>query len=201
MRMHCASMLERFAMADEQMRNAILEGYASAAGLGNETLVAGAREALGSWLQGDEGRAQQVLETWMAVMTTRLSDERVAVALLELLAFVGAWGIYSFVRDEKFRWRGLVGLVMKAHYKSGSIARVLAAVACYGALGEVEAVRDVVRKKVSEMGGHPWAKVRVAVGEVLWTWEESEEKKSVMKEIDWSAEVGKLKDMRAILAK
>lgn len=49
------------------------------------------------------------------------------------------------------RWRVLLSLVQKSHYRSNNIPRILAAVAVYQALAEKPIVRDDTLKKLVSM--------------------------------------------------
>lgn len=63
----------------------------------------------------------------------------------------------------------LLSLVQKSHFRSGNLARVLAALEVYRGLAEIESVRpEVVAKVAGMMRGHPFVKVRKATAEVAW---------------------------------
>ncbi len=52
-------------------------------------------------------------------------------------------------------------LVQKSHFKSNSIAKLLAAVHVYRGLAEVSAIHDAVLSKLISMLLHPFPKVKV----------------------------------------
>ena len=57
------------------------------------------------------------------------------------------------------RWRNLLALVQKAHYKTNNVVKLHAAVDVYVALGEVEQIRHEVFKKLVSLLSHPFPKV------------------------------------------
>lgn len=61
--------------------------------------------------------------------------------------------------DLKLRWRNLLSLVQKAHFKSNNMHKLHIALDVYRGIAEVEAVRPEVLKKVSSMLLHPYPKV------------------------------------------
>ena len=63
------------------------------------------------------------------------------------------------------RWRTLLALVQKAHYKTTNVMRLHAAVDVYVALGQVEQVRHEVLKKLTSLLSHPFPKV---ISSLLW---------------------------------
>ncbi|KAG9898678.1 cytochrome P450, partial [Aureobasidium melanogenum] len=71
--------------------------------------------------------------------------------------------------DRPFKWRVLLSLVQKAHFKSNNIPRILAAVEVYQALAEKPTARaDTLKKLVSMLRTNPYPTVRTAVAECLF---------------------------------
>lgn len=77
---------------------------------------------------------------------------------------------------DDYRWRSLYLLVQKAHYKTGNIRKLEAAVKIYGGLSEVypEALQ-----KLATMLLHPFPKIRNEVADTLFA------EKGLGKGIDW----------------
>ncbi|KAK5162780.1 hypothetical protein LTR04_003015 [Oleoguttula sp. CCFEE 6159] len=180
------------------IRKAILEGYISSAGGGSESVVQASRTALADALAADAlptcgstYRLVDVCHTFVDILRDNLSTDRIVLPLLEVLAFLFDAFIIQRVAEEGtyFRWKTLLSLVQKAHFKSNSIPKLLAAVNVYRGLTEIEVVRGSALTKLASMLLHPFPKVRAAVADSLYTVTEDE----ALKPHDWSSDVKALK--------
>ncbi|KAK5015556.1 hypothetical protein LTR60_002820, partial [Cryomyces antarcticus] len=165
------------------IRKAILEGYISSAGGGSESVVQASRTALADALAADAlptcgstYRLVDVCHTFVDILRDNLSTDRIVLPLLEVLAFLFDAFIIQRVAEEGtyFRWKTLLSLVQKAHFKSNSIPKLLAAINVYRGLTEIEVVRGSALTKLASMLLHPFPKVRAAVADSLYTVTEDE---------------------------
>ena len=76
-----------------------------------------------------------------------------------------------------FRWRSLYLLVQKAHYKTGNIRKLEAAIKVYGGLLQVY---PEVLEKLTGMLLHPFPKIRNQVADVMFV------AKGVGKGVSWT---------------
>lgn len=175
---------------------AVLEGFAISAGLAASTTLSVAREALASCMDelpaypaiDSNGSGQlsviEIANGLSTLISNNMSNERVLVPLLELVAFLLDFRVLqrldhaspieqsretkSFNGPHQFKFRTLLSLVQKAHFKTSNIPKILAAVDIYSGLSEIEVIRDDVRTKLTNMLQHPFPRVRVQAAEVLW---------------------------------
>ena len=61
------------------------------------------------------------------------------------------------------RWRTVLALVQKAHYRSTNVMKLHAAVDVYVALGHVKEVQHEVLKKLGSLLSHPFPKASSAL--------------------------------------
>ena len=120
-----------------------------------------------------------VANALITLLSTSQTEDRVLVPLLETIAYLLDFNILQRLSqpsppdgaettEQPFHWRKFLSLVQKAHFKSTSLPKLLAAVNVYAGLAEVQEIRKEVLKKLVSMLGHPFIKIRAAVGEVLW---------------------------------
>ena len=175
---------------------AVLEGFAICAGEGASATLSAARIALAETLdelptfpQVNEGHSirRSVLNIANGIsqlIANNLQEDRVLVPLLETTAFLLDFGILQRLQDEvlnasseavssnsdshKYKFRTLLFLVQKAHFKSSNVSKLLAAVDVYGGLYEIEELKKNVLEKLAGMLQHPFPRVRVHVAETLW---------------------------------
>jgi hypothetical protein len=88
------------------------------------------------------------------------------------------------------RWRTLLSLTQKSHFKSNNIPKLHAVLNIYRGLAELPSIRPDVVKKVSSMLLHPFPSIRVAAAETLFLIANIQELKSV----DWSQGTKALKE-------
>ncbi|TKA76646.1 hypothetical protein B0A49_01862 [Cryomyces minteri] len=188
------------------IRRAILEGYISSAGGGSESVVQASRAALADALAANALSARgstyglaDICHTFVDILRDNLSTDRIVLPLLEVLAFLFDAHIIQRIAEEgtRFRWRTLLSLVQKAHFKSNSIPKLLAAVNVYRGLAEIEVVRGSVLTKLASMLLHPFPKVRAAVADSLYTITED----GALKPHDWSSDVKALKPVAEAFGK
>ncbi|KAB8342714.1 hypothetical protein FH972_022314 [Carpinus fangiana] len=162
---------------DSSMTLAILEGFSSTAGVGPDDILQLSREALldvlDSVVSGDhKPTLRRITDTIISLLRTNLSIERNIIPILELLSYLLDAGILqrmaSALLDPDFKWRTLLSLVQKAHFKSTSIQKLVVAVDVYRGLAQVPQIRVDVLNKLTGMLMHPFPTVRLAVAETLW---------------------------------
>lgn len=82
-----------------RLQAAILEGYCSTAGMGSEALMQTARRALAEFMAADSihtsGKDVLFVTTWTGVLLQNLQNDRVALPLLESLAFLGDYNLLT----------------------------------------------------------------------------------------------------------
>jgi tubulin-specific chaperone D len=163
--------------SSEELRVAVLEGYISSAGMGSETVVKASRLALvdtldsvaqsspSAAMDGRESPCRSLLEivnALTAILSSNLDTDRVLLPALEVLAFLFDARIMQRLIDTDYKWRNLLSLVQKSHYKTNNMQKLHLALEVYRGFAEVEvgAIRDLVIRKVSSMLAHPFPKVR-----------------------------------------
>lgn len=118
-----------------------------------------------------------------------ISNDRLAVPTLELVAFLFEAGVLQRLRDEDFAWGRLFTEVRKAHFKSGNVQKIEAAVKIYGGMMAVPRVKMEVQEKLCSMLLHPYPKIRNAAADTLLVVTEDE---SLMG-VNWSSPQAELK--------
>ncbi|KAL1628757.1 hypothetical protein SLS54_001445 [Diplodia seriata] len=171
----------------ESTRLAIVEGYISSAGMGSESVVQASRLALVERLQAlptedERFSLLHVANTVLEVCKTHLSNDRITVPLLEVLAFLLDAQVLQRLVGSSFKWRNLLSLVQKAHFKSNNMQKLNLALDVYRGLADIPAIHHDVRTKLASMLLHPFPKVRVATAETLFVVSANEE----LKGHDWS---------------
>jgi len=98
--------LELMALAgSSDLQEAILEGYCSGTGMGSEALIQVTRQALIQWMTSDAGvnatTVSLFVNIWIRVMSRNLKNDRIALPLLETMAFLGDYGMLGGVIDKQ----------------------------------------------------------------------------------------------------
>lgn len=171
---------------------AILEGFVSSAGAGNESILDNARFALLFVLESlpatheTQTSLLDMGDAILSLLKQRLTNERVLLPLLELLAFLlDAQSLQRLsLEPSVFRWRTLLSYVQKAHFQSSNMAKLSAAVSIYQVLAGVPQIRAEVMAKLISMLAHPFPRIREAVAEALWTVTEHD----ALKPVEWLKE-------------
>ena len=96
-----------------------------------------------------------------------ISNDRLAMPTVEFVAFLFEAGVLQRLRDQDFAWRRLFNEVRKAHFKSGNIQKIEAAVKIYAGMMAVPRVRAEVQEKLCSMLLHPYPRIRNAAADAL----------------------------------
>ncbi|KAH0558993.1 hypothetical protein GP486_004392 [Trichoglossum hirsutum] len=102
---------------------------------------------------------QDICETLLEILKQNISNDRVSIPTLEVLAFLLDSRIIQRLQDTQFKWRSLLILVHKAHFKSGNVGKLGAAVKVYAGLVEISPIRQDVLVRLMSMLMHPFPKV------------------------------------------
>ncbi|KAJ5802960.1 Tubulin-specific chaperone D C-terminal [Penicillium pulvis] len=187
----------------EWLRLPLLQGLATSAVAGAEGLVRASRAALIQFLNShnphsDPNILVEVLQVLSTVLSDNLPDDRYAIPIIELIAFLlDSYHGYTVagLNGSNPVFRKVFLLVQKAHFRSANIARMEGAVKVYAALSGTGNLRGEVLKKLTAMLLHPFPRVRSSAAEYLFTLTESE----TLKYEDWSAAPKELKEKVDIL--
>ena len=96
-----------------------------------------------------------------------ISNDRLAVPTLEFVAFILEAGVLQRLREQGFAWKRLFTEVRKAHFKSGNVQKIEAAVKIYAGMMTVPRVRMEVQEKLCSMLLHPYPRIRNAAADAL----------------------------------
>ncbi|KAE8146237.1 tubulin folding cofactor D C terminal-domain-containing protein [Aspergillus avenaceus] len=160
--------------AIDWLRLPLLQGIATSAIAGAEGLIRSCRLALVQRINGYELRQRQhimiaVMKDFSVVLSDNLQDDRYAIPVLELLAFLlDSYTTSILPQSTDPSLRKLFVLVQKAHFKSSNIARLEAAVKVYASLSRIPSLRADVLKKMTAMLLHPFPRVRNTVADYLF---------------------------------
>ncbi|KAE8376376.1 tubulin folding cofactor D C terminal-domain-containing protein, partial [Aspergillus bertholletiae] len=180
--------------AIDWLRLPLYQGVATSAVSGAEGLVRSSRLALVQSINEHEAEQRQdiatsIINDLMVALSDNLQDDRYAIPVLELLAFLLDSYINSIPQSSESRYRKLFTLVQRAHFKSSNIARLEAAIKVYASLSRLEPIRAEVLKKMTSMLLHPFPRVRNAVAEYLFI----ETTLESVKNEDWTRQPKELK--------
>lgn len=162
---------------EEGMTLAILEGFSNTAGVGPDDVLQSSRTALLDTLDGfiqqsNPSVVRRISDALLNLLRNSLSVERTLVPILQLFAYLLDAGVLqrlaAVLAGPGFKWRTLLSLVQKAHFKSTAMPKLLVAVDVYRGLAEVPEIRNEVITKLANMLMHPFPRIRVAVAETLW---------------------------------
>lgn len=164
------------------LRQPLFQGLATSAVAGSEGLIRSSRSALVQSIQEAEDPQAAVLaiiKDMAAILGENLQDDRFAIPVLEVLAFLLDSFVSSAPDDSIPRcfspicrlrrlltWsslRKLFVLVQRAHFKSSNIARLEAAVRAYAPLSRIEQLHTEVIKKMTALLLHPFPRVSLAI--------------------------------------
>ncbi|KAI9780276.1 MAG: hypothetical protein M1839_006836 [Geoglossum umbratile] len=151
------------------LRLPTLEGYVTSAGLGSESVLRASRLALADHLEGldvlgsnkdpQSYGLKDICDGLLEILKRNTSNDRVAMPTLEVLAFLLDSCIIQLLQDTQFNWRSLFASVQKAHFKSGNILKLSAAVKVYAGLVEIPLIRRDVLTRLISMLMHPFPRV------------------------------------------
>lgn len=134
--------------------------------------------------------ALAILCTYLTdLLRENISNDRLAMPTLEFVAFLLEAGILQRLRDQDFAWKRLFTEVRKAHFKSGNVQKIEAAVKIYAGMMAVPRVRTEVQEKLCSMLLHPYPKIRNAAADALLILTEDE---SLIR-VNWSRSQAQLK--------
>ncbi|KAF9889426.1 hypothetical protein FE257_007328 [Aspergillus nanangensis] len=157
----------------------LYQGLATSAVAGAEGLIRASRSALVQNINSYEAGQRQVavttiISTLLVILSDNLQDDRYAIPVMELLAFLLDGYISSIPecleprlvspkfsdRDQLdnsgLSFRKLFVVVQKGHFKSTNVARLEAAVRTYATLSRLPPLRADVLKKMTTMLLHPF---------------------------------------------
>ena len=168
---------------------AVREGYISSAGVGSESVVQASRNALLNALDllPSEHDSQFSLLTvgnnLSEIFKNNLNNDRVMLPLLEVFAFLLDMQVLQGLVGTSFkcvlrchklarsnmtrRWRNLLSLVQKSHFKSTHVHKLHLALDVYRGLADVVNIRTDVMSKLVSMLLHPFPKVSPARQPIL----------------------------------
>ncbi|GKZ20060.1 hypothetical protein AbraIFM66951_008219 [Aspergillus brasiliensis] len=175
------------------LRQPLFQGLATSAVAGSEGLIRSSRSALVRSIQEAKDPQTAVLaiiKDLTAILGQNLQDDRYAIPVLELLAFLLDSFVVSVPDDSIPSLRKLFVLVQRAHFKSSNIARLEGAVRTYAPLSRIEQLHTEVIKKMTALLLHPFPRVRNTVAEYIFMETEVE----IVKMEDWSKPTKQLKE-------
>lgn len=137
-------------------------------GAGSESLLGASRAAFVSYTESLDSGTLVVLCTYpIDFVRENISNDRLAVPTVEFIAFLFEAGVLQRLQNQDFAWRRLFTDVRKAHFKSGNIQKIEAAVKIYAGMMAVLKVRTEVQEKLCSMLLHPYPKIRNAAADAL----------------------------------
>lgn len=150
------------------IRKPLLEGYVTSAGAGSESLLRAARAAFVLFTEPlDLGTLATHCTYLTDLIRENTTNDRLAVPTLEFVAFLFEASVLQRLRDQDFAWKRLFTEVRKAHFKSGNVQKIEAAVKIYAGMLAVPRVRVEVQEKLCSMLLHPYPKIRNAAADAL----------------------------------
>ncbi|PYH96298.1 hypothetical protein BO71DRAFT_321191 [Aspergillus ellipticus CBS 707.79] len=145
------------------LRLHLFQGLATSAVAGSEGLIRSSRWALVQRIQKAEAQqtlAIAIIEDLAKILGENLQDDRFAIPVMELLAFLLDGFVYDVSEDVVPSLRKLFVIIQKAHFKSANILRLEAAVRAYAPLSRIQQLHTDVFKKMTAMLLHPFPRVR-----------------------------------------
>ncbi|KAI9821625.1 MAG: hypothetical protein M1827_002206 [Pycnora praestabilis] len=146
------------------VRVPLLEGYVTSAGVGSESLLRASRQALVDFADSlpDSGGACSLTDLsndLMEVLERSFTSDRVTVPTLEVISFMFETRVFHRLGGGNLKWRNLFTLVQKAHYKSGNVVKLEAAIKVYTGLADIPSLHNDAVAKLTNMLLHPFPKV------------------------------------------
>ena len=155
-------------LTQDWVRKPLLEGYVTSAGAGSESLLRASRAAFTSYTELlDLAKLATICTDLTDLIRENISNDRLAVPTLEFVAFLFETDVLQRLRDQDFAWKRLFTEVRKAHFKSGNVQKIEAAVRIYAGMMAVPRVKGEVQEKLCSMLLHPYPKIRNAVADAL----------------------------------
>ena len=179
-------------LTQDWIRKPLLEGYVTSAGAGSESLLGASRAAFTSCTEPlDLAKIATICADLVDLIRDNISNDRLAVPTLEFVAFLFEADVLQRLRDQDFAWKRLFTEVRKAHFKSGNVQKIEAAVRIYAGMMAVPRVKGDVQEKMFSMLLHPYPKIRNAVADALLIVTDDE---SLMA-VNWSKPQAELKEV------
>ncbi|CAD6579724.1 MAG: hypothetical protein ASARMPRED_009232 [Alectoria sarmentosa] len=155
-------------MTQARIRKPLLEGYVTSAGAGSESLLGASRAAFVLYTESIDLATLAMLCTYLTdLIRENISNDRIAVPTLDFVAFLFEADVLQRLRDQDFAWKRLFTEVRKAHFKSGNVQKIEAAVKIYASMMAVPRVSREVQEKLCSMLAHPYPKIRNAAADAL----------------------------------
>lgn len=172
------------------IRKPLLEGYVTSAGAGSESLLGASRAAFNLYTESSDLTTLATLCTYLTdLLRDNISNDRLAVPILEFVAFLFEAGVLQRLRDQDFAWKRLFTNVRNAHFKSGNVQKIEAAVKIYAGIMAVPGVKTEVQEKLCSMLLHPYPKIRNAAADAFLIATEDEK----LMGVNWSKNPAELK--------
>jgi len=150
------------------LRQPLIEGIVTSAGVGSETILSASRAAM---IQTMEKMPLNELSTlWdclLSIVQTEIHNERLLIPVLEVMGFLLATGQHGDSLQGLLDCRKFFVLVQKCHFKSGNLHKVKAVIEIYVGLSRCLIIRKEVLLKLSSMLLHPSANIRNKAAEAL----------------------------------
>lgn len=174
------------------IRKPLLEGYVTSGGAGSESLLAASRAAFVFYTESSDLATLAVLCTYLVdIIRESVSNNRIAVPSLDFVAFLFEANVLQRLRHQDFAWKKLFTEVRKAHFKSGNVQKIEAAVKVYAGMIAVPRVSVEVQEKLCSMLVHPYPKIRNAAADALLIVTEDK----AMMGVPWSKPQAELKEV------
>ena len=155
-------------LSQDWVTKALLEGYVTSGGAGSESLLGASRAAFVMFAESSDLAALSVVCAFLTdLIRENISNDRLAVPTLEFVAFLFEAGVLQRLREQGFAWRRLFTEVRKAHFKSGNVQKIEAAVKIYAGMMTVPRVRTEAQEKLCSMLLHPYPRIRNAAADAL----------------------------------
>jgi hypothetical protein len=170
----------------------LLEGFISSADTGSEDLVRVSRAALAEYCERDSQNLSTICSCLYSILKRNLKNDRILVPAMEVIGFLFDYQImqrsetkYSppleciiFTSElTSYSWRNLYALIQNAHYQTGNMRKLEAAVKLYGGL--IDVYPDAVQKLLSLLL-HKYPRVRNEAADMLFV------TKGVGKSVKWA---------------
>ncbi|KAL3464212.1 tubulin folding cofactor D C terminal-domain-containing protein [Aspergillus heterothallicus] len=191
--------------AVDWLRLPLLQGLATSAVAGSERLIRSTRSALVQEVNAHAAeerptKVASILQDFQLILDEKLADDRYAIPIVELSAFL----LDGYIAATPGFWdpslRKWFVVVQKAHFKTASISRLEAAIRAYAPLSRLEPVRGDVLKKMTGFLLHAFPRIRATTAEYLFI----ETELDLVKLEDWTRQPkelkGKVEELRGLLA-
>ncbi|KAM3559842.1 hypothetical protein MY1884_003249 [Beauveria asiatica] len=155
----------------------LMAGLVTSADTGQEDLIITSRAALVSFCQAAPSHLRQVCDALIHNLGAYLSEDRVVVPTLEVIAYLFHAGLFQRCAGggggtDTVSLRSLCLQTQRAGYKTGNVRKILACVKVYGCVAAMEETAEQgppeARKRLGALMFHPWPRVRTAVVDELW---------------------------------